>query len=601
VLLAVAAAIALPRSMGAQLGGDVNCNGSVVQDDLAALAANVFDDGPADCADGDVNADGRITSADLTALVDVLETPVATGPAFTYVGLTAANGTPLGMLGYTGAMPVFFSNSASGFQLVVEGRAGSSGFAPGLATFHSAPHDPTQRPDIQMESNRALGDGSRAVCEGGVPAVNPPDFSTTQLVADALNDLGCHFAVATAPDSACTVDHFGNYDFIGSGTQVQFCLTVSASLAFPLGDTLLTVQLRDKAGNIGLRQQMLVQIGPGPMPPTFTPTSTPTPVPPTASRTPTSTPTSTRTQTPTPTRTPTRTSTQTPPHTPTPTRTPSATPSGTPTATPSRIPATPTPTRPSVTPTRSPTRTPSPRPSATPTRTTTPTRTSTPSPTVSQTAAPGPVVTFFGLTNQDDTLLSPTPSGSSGGPPVFSRAMGSGFSIVVEGAPGLSGTRVAPCASGVYNPNSLGSPCTPDLTSFPDLQIEASNPLGNGSPAVCDRAGLVAKPGGVPGVSSVTFDPTTNPNIINIVNDLACRFVDGSGAPVGRPSTYACVKHEPSEEYGFADPRSTIEFCALITSVEQFPPDTDTTLTVRLRDVNGNVGPTAQIIIHVGP
>jgi hypothetical protein len=117
---------------------------------------------------------------------------------------------------------------------------------------------------------------------------------------------------------------------------------------------------------------------------------------------------------------------------------------------------------------------------------------------------------------------------------------------------------------------------------------------------VCDRSG--ANAGGVPGVTPVTFDPTTNPNIINIVNDLACRFIDGSGAPIGRPSTYACVKHEPFEEYGYANPQSTMEFCsATITSAEEFPPATDTTLTVRLRDVDGNVGAPAQIIIHVGP
>jgi hypothetical protein len=155
---------------------------------------------------------------------------------------------------------------------------------------------------------------------------------------------------------------------------------------------------------------------------------------------------------------------------------------------------------------------------------------------------------------------------------------------------------VGPCASGVYN--AVSESCTSDLSSLPDLQIEASNPLGNGSPAVCDRSGSSA--GGVPGVPSVTFDPAANPNIINIVNDLACRFLDGGGAPVGR-TTYPCVKHLPSEEYGFADPRSTIEFCASITPVEEFPPSTDTTLTVRLRDVNGNAGAPAQIIIHVGP
>jgi hypothetical protein len=211
----------------------------------------------------------------------------------------------------------------------------------------------------------------------------------------------------------------------------------------------------------------------------------------------------------------------------------------------------------------------------------------------------GPVVTFFGLTNQDDTLLS----ASGTDPPVFSLPNGFGFSIVAEGSPGPSGAPVGLCTFGVLDAigNFCTPSCTPDCSTFPDLQIQASNPLGNGSPTVCDRAGLVAKPGGVPGVDPITFDPTTNPNIISIVNDLACRFVDGTGSPRGR-TTYPCVKHLPSEEYGFADSRSTVEFCSSpISSAEQFPPSADTTLTVRLRDVDGNVGAPAQIIVHVGP
>ena len=73
----------------------------------------------------------------------------------------------------------------------------------------------------------------------------------------------------------------------------------------------------------------------------------------------------------------------------------------------------------------------------------------------------------------------------------------------------------------------------PDLTSFPDLQIEASNPLGNGSPAVCDRTGC-RKPAAF---QESTRSPSIRrkPNIIT-VNDLACRFLDGSGSPIGRPS-----------------------------------------------------------------
>jgi hypothetical protein len=212
----------------------------------------------------------------------------------------------------------------------------------------------------------------------------------------------------------------------------------------------------------------------------------------------------------------------------------------------------------------------------------------------------GPVVTFFGLANAEGVLLDFT---RQDGIPVYSSANGLQFLIVVEGSPGLSGAKVGLCTFGVYDAvsNSCTPSCTPDCNTFPDLQIEASNPIGNGSPTVCDRAGLVAKPGGVPGVDPITFDPTTNPNIISIVNDLACRFVDGTGSPRGR-TTYPCVKHLPSEEYGFADSRSTVEFCSSpISSAEQFPPSADTTLTVRLRDVDGNVGAPAQIIVHVGP
>lgn len=215
---------------------------------------------------------------------------------------------------------------------------------------------------------------------------------------------------------------------------------------------------------------------------------------------------------------------------------------------------------------------------------------------MSPTAAVGPVVTFFGLTNEDDTLLSASGTNSDG-ITVFSRPSGSGFSIVVEGAPGASGADVGWCALGTSVIGQFPA-CTPNLANFPDLQIEASNPLGNGSPAVCDRTGPNA--GGVPGINPVSFAPTqTN---INTVNDLACRFLDGNGNPVGRPDTPdgPCVLF-PSGQYGYANAQSKIQFCGLITSVEQFPPAMDTTLTVRLRDVDGNVGALAQIIIQVGP
>jgi hypothetical protein len=217
----------------------------------------------------------------------------------------------------------------------------------------------------------------------------------------------------------------------------------------------------------------------------------------------------------------------------------------------------------------------------------------------------GPVVSFFGLAKADDTLL-PRSGTNEDGIPVFSHPSGRDFWIVVEGKPGSDGCKVGPCAQGVPTDQLDCTPlvsvgCVSSSSDLPDLQIEASNPLGSGSPAVCDRSDLTPDPGGVPGVFPVTFDLNANPNIVDIVNDLACRFVDGSGQPIGRAANYPCVKDAQTEEYRFADPTSTVEFCAFITAVEQFPPAADTTLTVRLRDVIGNVGAPAQIVIHAGP
>ncbi len=599
VLVVALASLSSARPLAAQVQGDVNCDGKVAVDDLATLNAAVFGDAVSPCAEADVNADGSVGSADMVGLLQILGQPLAFGPVVTHIGLAAASGVPFGALGDIDGAPVFFSSSGSGFKIVVEARAGLSGAAPGVVTFRSNPHDPTQRPDLQIESSDPLGDGSRAVCTGGVPAVNPPDFAPTQAIADALNDLACNFVPATAPDFACTVDGLGNNAFVNSDSRVQFCLQVSAILTVPLGDTLLTVQLRDTLGNIGPREQMLVRIAPGPLPPTFTMTPTATPVPPTPTRTPT--PTHTRTVTPVPS------ATATPSGTPSPTPSPSGTATATrtvatptPSATP-RASATPTPTRPSPTATKTATPTPTPSPSASPSRTPSPSRTATPSrtPTPSPTASPtpgiGPTVSFFGLTDSADSLIPASGTDPSGISIYTYPGGGSGFHIVVEGAPGPDRAGVGRCAIGTTDEGN----CTPDPGSFPDLQIEASNPLGNGSPAVCDISGPNA--GGVPGIFPPDFSPTQT--IINTVNDFACRFLDGSGAPVGRAACDGCVSGTcPGCPEGqcYANSASRMQFCTAIQSADQFPVG-DTLVTVRLRDVNGNVGAPAQIIIHVGP
>jgi len=222
---------------------------------------------------------------------------------------------------------------------------------------------------------------------------------------------------------------------------------------------------------------------------------------------------------------------------------------------------------------------------ATRTATSTPTPTATASPTSTPTLPPpcpeldnesGPVVTFLGITRADDTLVDPEPD-TVDGAPVYKRATGAGFRLIVEGKPGLSG---APLGDSTYRE---------DLAGFPDLQVEVSPyPLGNGDQAVCT--------GGVPATDPASFDPTaTN---IATVNDLSCRFRDGQGFPLGVSPADACVKMEPSAEYGYVNPESTLEFCGFITNPLAFQPG-DTVITVRLRDVECNPGPPARMVIRI--
>jgi len=216
----------------------------------------------------------------------------------------------------------------------------------------------------------------------------------------------------------------------------------------------------------------------------------------------------------------------------------------------------------------------------------TPTATASATPTVTPTPMDGPVITFFGILRPDDTLIESSGTNPDG-LPVYSRDTGSQFRIVVEGKPGPTGAAIG------------DSSYQEDLSSFPDLQIEVSRTLGDGSATVCDVARNTATPGGVPSTVPTDFEPTqTN---INTVNDLACRFRDGQYQPRGVTRDAACVKFLPGEDYDFVDAQSTLEFCSIIlTSYEAFLSG-DTVVTARLRDIHGHVGKPAQIVIHIGP
>ena len=550
-------------------------------------------------------------------------TGTSLGARITFLGITAADGRPAPPLGsLEDGTPVYFRNSGFGFNLVIEASPGAGGTQVGTTVFNSQNGDPSRRPDLQIEVDRSLGDGSRSVCdEGGIPAVAPVDFALTQRVSDALNDLACRFAVATTRNATCTLDSFGQSNFVSSKSRAQFCFLVNGYSQFPSGDTALTVQVRDQSGRLGPARRMILRMQNGPIPPTFTPlpaTSTPTPsstATVTATRTFTRQPTPTRTASPTPpfTRTPTRTATRT--ATPPPTRTTTATPTrtrtptgppGTPTASGTRT-ATATATR-TITPGPSPTAsrtatgtaTATPTPMLTPTRTRTPTRTATrtatplptatrtrtqpPTPTFTATPAQalGPRIVFFGLARADDVLIA-----SSGktqqGVDIYEPLFGSGFSLVVEATRGISNRNV-----GTQTYNEFARP---------DLQIEVNRPIGDGSPTVCDD--MLPNIGGVPATNPPSF--ADDPAITDHLNDLGCRFVDGTGQRLGRvcTETAACVRGSDGQ-FGCVSPQTTVQFCGLIPKPVEFPVG-DTVVTARVRDALGNTGPPAQIVVRIPP
>ncbi len=205
-----------------------------------------------------------------TATPQPTSTPPPTpllGPIVTAFGVADALGTVSASIGTDDqGRSIFAPHSNAGFILFVEGRSGPSRLPVGTQLFNSKAGDPTQQPDLQLESSNDLGNPTKAVCDnafptlGGVPAVNPPDFSETQSVSDTLNDLSCRFKLFSQVDYACTQDAAGNLGFVNASSTVQLCALVDNALTFPSGDTILTVRLRDVGGAAGPSAQIVVRI-----------------------------------------------------------------------------------------------------------------------------------------------------------------------------------------------------------------------------------------------------------------------------------------------------------------------------------------------------
>ncbi len=264
------------------------------------------------------------------------------GPVVNFIGLATAFGSPIPPTGANDLGPIFERGSGSGFVIVIEGRLGASQQPVGTSTYNAA--DPTMFPDLQIQVDQVLGNGSSAVCDdtpplaGGVMRIPLPDFTETSDNAFAMNDFACRFVdslgrkMGRGFDDPCTTPA-GNYGFIRASSTIQFCATVSPTIQFGLGRTQVSVRLRDIDGVVGPVAYMFVQVGALPSPSRTATLGTP------------ATPTKTPTIIPSPISSPTATGPATPLHTstipPAPSPTHTAVPTGTPASTPT-VTATPT-------------------------------------------------------------------------------------------------------------------------------------------------------------------------------------------------------------------------------------------------------------------
>jgi len=59
---------------------------------------------------------------------------------------------------------------------------------------------------------------------------------------------------------ACTRTPSGSFATVNSLSTTQFCIPIAKAWAFPAGDTVVAVRVRDQAGNLGPVQEMVVRV-----------------------------------------------------------------------------------------------------------------------------------------------------------------------------------------------------------------------------------------------------------------------------------------------------------------------------------------------------
>ena len=121
-----------------------------------------------------------------------------------------------------------------------------------------------RNPDIDPAVNKVTSDILRETFISFIGHDGSDRGFHTQEISDALNDLGCRFVdgsgntVGRSAQQACILGDDGELSFVSSQSQIQYCATISMPLAFPKGDTLLTVRIRNTSGISGDVKQIII-------------------------------------------------------------------------------------------------------------------------------------------------------------------------------------------------------------------------------------------------------------------------------------------------------------------------------------------------------
>jgi len=189
----------------------------------------------------------------------------------------------------------------------------------------------------------------------------------------------------------------------------------------------------------------------------------------------------------------------------------------------------------------------------------------------------GPIITYAGTARADGYGIEPKGKNAQGYP-IYVNPVGSGFMIVVEGKPGISNLETG---------KSIFRYEADDPTARPDIEIQVTRPLGDGSTEVCDAR----KPriGGIPAINPPSFAET--PQISAAINDFSCRF------ETFIESNASCTV-DGSGDFSFLKPKdSKVQYCMVVARSWAFQ-DGDTLVSVRLRDIEGNPGPVEHFVLR---